>query len=65
VRVGTGWNVMSGLAAPGDLNGDRTPDLLARDGATGNLYLYPGNGTGGWLPRVRLGSGWQVMNALF
>ena len=65
VRVGTGWNVMSGLAAPGDLNGDRTPDLLARDGATGGLYLYPGNGTGGWLPRVRLGSGWQVMNALF
>ena len=50
---------------PGDLNGDRTPDLLARDGTTGDLYLYPGNGAGGWLPRVRIGSGWQVMNALF
>ncbi|MGZ4568071.1 MAG: FG-GAP-like repeat-containing protein, partial [Blastococcus sp.] len=59
------WNVMSGLATVGDFNGDRTADLLAREGSTGDLYLYPGTGTGGWLPRVRLGGGWQVMNALF
>ncbi|MGZ4507018.1 MAG: FG-GAP-like repeat-containing protein [Blastococcus sp.] len=65
VRLGAGWNVMSGLATVGDFNGDRTADLLAREGSTGDLYLYPGTGTGGWLPRVRLGGGWQVMNALF
>jgi hypothetical protein len=65
VRVGSGWNAMSAIAAAGDLDGDRAADLLARDGATGDLWLYPGNGAGGWQPRVRVGSGWQVMNALF
>ena len=49
----------------GDLNGDRTPDLLARDGA-GDLWLYPGNGAGGWgTPSRSIGRGWNVMDALF
>jgi hypothetical protein len=64
VRIGSGWNVMNALVGPGDWNGDRTADLLARETATGYLWLYPGNGRGGWLPRVRIGSGWNVMNAL-
>jgi hypothetical protein len=64
VRIGSGWQVMNALVGPGDFNGDRTADLLARETATGHLWLYPGNGRGGWLPRVRVGSGWNVMNAL-
>ncbi|WP_116451773.1 FG-GAP-like repeat-containing protein [Blastococcus litoris] len=64
VRVGSGWNVMNALVAPGDFTGDGTADLLARETSSGDLWLYPGNGTGGWLPRVRVGSGWNVMNAL-
>ncbi|WP_447924846.1 FG-GAP repeat domain-containing protein [Georgenia muralis] len=64
VPYGTGWNAMNALVGPGDFNGDRTPDLLAREAATGDLWLYPGNGAGGWLPRVRVGIGWQSMTAL-
>jgi hypothetical protein len=64
VRVGTGWNVFNSLIGPGDLDGDGAADVLAREGATGYLWLYRGNGTGGWLPRVRVGTGWNVMTAL-
>ena len=64
VSLGKGWNVMTGLAATGDMNGDRTPDFLARDGA-GSMWLYSGTGTGGFPSRVRVDGGWQVMDALF
>lgn len=46
-----------------DFNGDRKTDVLARD-AEGLLWLYPGNGAGGWLPKVQVGSGWNVMSAM-
>jgi hypothetical protein len=38
--------------------------MLARDEATGALWLYPGNGRGGWLPRAQVGRSWHVMDAL-
>ncbi|WP_426003830.1 FG-GAP-like repeat-containing protein [Paenarthrobacter sp. NyZ202] len=49
--------------AKNDFNGDGKADVLARD-ASGLLWLYPGNGTGGWLPRVQVGQGWNVMTAM-
>jgi hypothetical protein len=64
VRVGTGWNVFNALVGPGDFNGDGAVDVLARETATGLLWLYRGSGTGGWLPRVRVGTGWNVMTAV-
>jgi len=64
IRAGTGWNVMNALVGPGDFTGDQRPDLLARERSTGNLWLYPGNGRGGWLPRVRVGTGWNAFDAV-
>ncbi|WP_416417516.1 FG-GAP-like repeat-containing protein [Paenarthrobacter aromaticivorans] len=46
-----------------DYNSDGTTDVLARDSA-GGLWLYPGNGNSGWLPRSQVGSGWNIMNLL-
>lgn len=46
-----------------DYTGDGRTDVLARDGS-GGLWLYPGNGYGGWLPRVQVGQGWNVMTAI-
>ena len=56
---------MNLVMSPGDLDGDRNPDLLARRASTGDLWRYPGNGTGGWLPAVRVHTGWQGVNAAF
>ena len=36
-----------------------------REASTGVLWLYPGNGTGGWLSRVRADSGWNGLDPLF
>jgi hypothetical protein len=65
VRVGSGWNGFNAVFSTGDFNGDQRPDVLARETATGYLWLYPGNGSGGWLSRVRVGSGWNGFSALF
>ncbi|MFK0006878.1 S8 family serine peptidase [Paenarthrobacter sp. NPDC090520] len=46
-----------------DFNGDGKSDVLARD-TNGALWLYPGNGSGGWLPAKQVGSGWNVMTAI-
>jgi hypothetical protein len=64
VKVGRGWNVMDALVGVGDFDGDRVVDLLARERSTGRLWLYPGDGAGGWRPRVQVGTGWNVMDAL-
>jgi hypothetical protein len=64
VLVGRGWNVMSALVGAGDVNGDGRADLVARERATGHLWLYPGNGTGGFTARVRIGTGWNGLTAI-
>jgi murein DD-endopeptidase MepM/ murein hydrolase activator NlpD len=64
VRIGRGWNVMDAIVDPGDFDGDRNPDLIAREQATGALWLYPGNGRGGFLPRVKIGRGWGTMDRI-
>ena len=41
------WDRHDLVVAAGDLDGDRTADLLARDAATGRTWLHPGDGDGG------------------
>jgi hypothetical protein len=35
------------IVGVGDQDGDRRPDLVARESATGRLWLFPGRPTGG------------------
>ncbi|MFC4337236.1 FG-GAP repeat domain-containing protein [Salininema proteolyticum] len=46
-----------------DFDEDHTPDLYASKDSDGTLYLYKGNGSGGFQPREHVGSGWNSMNA--
>lgn len=46
-----------------DYNSDAKNDVLARD-AAGTLWLYPGNGTGGWLGKVNTGTSWNNYNLI-
>ncbi|MFC8038865.1 hypothetical protein ACFUOZ_05880, partial [Paenarthrobacter sp. NPDC057355] len=59
-QVGQGWNVMTAIIGSGDYSGDGNTDLLAAD-RNGVLWLYPSNGSGGWLGRSQVGLGWGSM----
>ena len=54
---------MTAIVGAGDLTGDRAADLLGRDGS-GQLWLYPGNGSGGWGPRSLVSTGWNIATAI-
>lgn len=62
-KIGNGWSGMNTIVGPGDFNGDRKADLTARD-SSGRLFLFKGSGTGGFLGKVQIGSGWNIMNSI-
>ncbi len=47
------------LTAPGDVSGDGRPDLIARNTATGTVYLYKGTSAGS-AARVKLYDDWKA-----
>ncbi|EPH45898.1 hypothetical protein STRAU_1029 [Streptomyces aurantiacus JA 4570] len=60
-RLARDWSRYDTLLASGDQTGDGRPDLLARDKATGDVYLYAHDGTdgaGAFKPRVKIRSSW-------
>ncbi len=63
-RIGTGWGIFDALAAPGDLNHDTLPDIVARERSTGYLWLYARDDHGLWRPRVKIGTGWKIFDVI-
>lgn len=61
---GNGWGARDWLTVTGDWDGDDRPDLLARNPANGDLWLYPGNGTGGFLRARVVGTGWNGFDSI-
>jgi alpha-tubulin suppressor-like RCC1 family protein len=58
--VGLGAAAVTRLS---DFNKDGATDLVARD-AAGRLWLYPGNGFGGFKSRRQIGVGWNSVTAI-
>lgn len=58
VRIGAG-----GIGGLRDLNSDGRADMVSRDSG-GRLWLYPGNGAGGFLARTQIGTGWNSMTSI-
>ncbi|MEV7618279.1 FG-GAP-like repeat-containing protein [Streptomyces sp. NPDC089799] len=63
--LGTGWGQYDVLTFPGDVTGDRRPDLVARQASTGDLYLYAADGAGAFKPRVKLAGNFKQYPQLF
>lgn len=63
-QIGAGWGTRDALTTAGDWDYDGDADLLARNPANGDLWLYRGNGTGGFESTAVIGRGWQVFTAL-
>ena len=61
--IARGWNVFSTIISSGDFNGDGKSDLLAR-GWTGTVWLYPGDGKGGFLARRAVATGWNIFSPI-
>lgn len=63
--IGTGFNTPT-LFSPGDFDGDGKSDIITVRGA-GDMYLYSGNGSGGWLTPagVLIGTGWDAFYTAF
>ncbi|MFJ3436800.1 FG-GAP-like repeat-containing protein [Streptomyces cyaneofuscatus] len=62
VLIGNGgWDVMT-LTAPGDADRDGRPDLLARNTASGDLWLYRGRDGGRFDDRTLFGRGYGLAN---
>ncbi|MEU6654487.1 VCBS repeat-containing protein [Streptomyces sp. NPDC046900] len=55
-QIGSSWNAYT-FAGIGDFNGDGNPDVIARDDATGILWLYPRTATA-FSTRQQIGTGW-------
>jgi hypothetical protein len=58
-----GWHTMSELAGVADFNRDGYPDLVARQSATGKLFLYPGRKTS-LAAKKQIGTGWNTKRDL-
>ncbi len=65
VKVGAGWQNFRHVFAAGDQNGDWKSDLVGVR-TDGTLWLYTGNGKGGFSAAGRkIGSGWGGARAVF
>jgi stage II sporulation protein D len=62
-RVGNGWGGFTSVFSPGDFDGDGRSDVIVRT-PSGLLYLYPGNGSGGWLQPRLIGRGWNAFSTI-
>ncbi|WNM35362.1 VCBS repeat-containing protein [Streptomyces sp. Li-HN-5-11] len=58
VKIGGGWNAYNQIVAADDWNGDGLADLLGRT-ASGDLYFYQANGSGGFNARQKVGTAWN------
>lgn len=56
--LGTGWNAYDVLTSPGDLTGDRRPDLLGRKASTGDLYLFAAKSDGTLAAGKKIRTAW-------
>ncbi len=56
-KIGYGWGIYNQITATGNIGGNPTGDLVARD-KNGVLWTYLGKGDGTFAARTKIGGGW-------
>ncbi|MEU9608771.1 FG-GAP-like repeat-containing protein [Streptomyces sp. NPDC048057] len=64
VTVGSGWGGFDALVSSGDFTKDGRPDLVARDAATGDMYLFAATDKGGFSRVGRIGTNWKALTVV-
>jgi RHS repeat-associated protein len=65
-QIGTAWGNFDMIFSPGDFTGDGKSDVIYRDGGNKNLYMFKGNGAGGWTgAATQIGTGWGNADIIF
>ncbi len=64
--IGGNWVNFDIVFSPGDFNGDGYTDVIARHKTTKQLYLYRGNGRGGFIQGYTIiGDNWSAFDTIF
>jgi hypothetical protein len=63
-QVGSGWQGMSQVVGAGNWLGTGVPTLIALERSTGRIWLYPGDGRGGFAKRSLLAQGAQGVDRI-
>ncbi|MFV0253062.1 MAG: FG-GAP-like repeat-containing protein [Beutenbergiaceae bacterium] len=63
-QIGNGWGSFNAVLPAGNWLGDGRPALLGFDRGAGRVWLYPGDGSGGFDSRISIGTGITGMNML-
>ncbi|HEX3507216.1 MAG TPA: hypothetical protein VHW94_02390, partial [Candidatus Dormibacteraeota bacterium] len=60
--IGAGWQQHDLIVSPGDWDetANGAPDIIARKAASGTLWLFSGDGAGGYKPPRQIASGFGV-----
>lgn len=66
ISIGSSWDAMEKVVAPGDFSGDGKADLIGIT-TDGTMRLYTGNGAGGWAngSGTVIGTGWNIFTFVF
>lgn len=64
-KIGNGWGGFDALFSSGDFDRDGNPDVIGRVASSGDLLLYRGNGSDGFLGSQKIGQGWGGFDILF
>ena len=63
--IGSGWNGRDQIRMVGNWDNLAGTDIIARDPGTGALWLYSGNGAGGFRQYRAIDDGWQIFSHIF
>ena len=63
-KIGASWNMFAQVFSPGDYSGDGKADVIGVT-PSGDMYLYRGNGAGGFSSAAKIGAGWNMFAKVF